>query len=297
MERQDVRAASPGAEERERAGAVGDREPACGGEDREPACGGEARPARFTEVFADARPPLPCGREVAVEAPVAIEVNGIGYAVMMATPSRLEDYATGFALGEGLIAGARDVAEVIVHEAPNGWIVRLILRAEPGAHVLDRVRRRVTESGCGLCGLESLEALARPLPRVAEPLALERAAIFRALGELGRHQALGRRTGAVHAALLCGPDGAVRLAREDVGRHNALDKLVGAALREGVGMGDGFALLTSRCSFELVEKAVVAGLGALVTLSAPTTLALDRAAAAGLPLVVLAREDSALATG
>lgn len=203
----------------------------------------------------------------------------------------------GFALGEGLIAGADDVAEVIVHETPLGWIVRLVLRAEPGARVLDRVRRRVTESGCGLCGLESLETLARPLPRVAEPLALDRAAIFRALGELERHQALGRGTGAVHAALLCRTDGGVRLAREDVGRHNALDKLVGASLRGGVPLTGSFALLTSRCSFELVEKAVVAGVGALVTLAAPTTLALDRAAAAGLPLTVLAREDSVLASG
>ncbi len=231
-----------------------------------------------------------------MEAPVAIEVNGIGYAVMMATPSRLEDYVTGFALCEGLIAGAEDVAEVIVHEAEAGWIARLILR-DREARVLDRVRRRVTESGCGLCGLESLEALARPLPPVAAPLALDRAAIFRALGEIPRHQALGRRTGAVHGAFLCRPDGAVVLAREDVGRHNALDKLVGAALRGGTALSDGFALLTSRCSYELVEKAVVAGAGALVTLSAPTTLALDRAAAAGLPLTVLAREDSALASG
>ena len=251
----------------------------------------EARPARFTERFADARPPCPRGRDVAVEAPVAIEVNGIGYAVMMATPSHLEDFATGFALAEGLIGGAGEVAEVIVHEAPAGWIARLILR-DPRARVLDRVRRRVTESGCGLCGLESLEALARPLPPVAAPLALDRAAIFRALGELSRHQALGQRTGAAHGAFLCRPDGAILLAREDVGRHNALDKLVGAALRGDVALGGRFALLTSRCSYELVEKAVVAGLSALVTLSAPTTLALDRAKAAGLPLSVLARDDS-----
>lgn len=263
----------------------------------EPVRGSDARASRFTEVFADARPPRARGREVAVEAPVAVEVNGIGYAVMMATPVDLEDFALGFALGEGLVGGVADVADTLVHETPLGWIVRLTLRAEPGSRVLDRVRRRVTESGCGLCGLESLEALARPLPRVAAPLALDRAAIFRSLDELERHQALGRRTGAVHAALLCGPDGAARLAREDVGRHNALDKLVGAALREGVALETAFALLTSRCSFELVEKAVVAGLGALVTLSAPTTLALDRAAAAGLPLTVLARKDSALASG
>lgn len=257
----------------------------------------DAQTAAFTETFAHSGSSRRRDRAVAVEAPVAIEVNGIGYAVMMATPAALEDYVTGFALCEGLIETIDSVDEVVLHDSGNGWIVRLFLQPEAGEPVMERVRRRVTDSGCGLCGLESLEALARPLPPIPSPLRVAPSAAFRALSELPASQALGRRTGAAHAAAFCDPDGAVRLVREDVGRHNAFDKLVGAMLRTGIDPGTGFALLTSRCSYELVEKAVLAGFGALVTMSAPTSLALTRAAGAGLPLIVLAREDSVLTAG
>lgn len=236
-------------------------------------------------------------RAIAVEAPVAIEVNGLGYAVMMATPADLADFAFGFCRAERLIDGRDDVVDVDIHAAERGVILRITLIPERVDRVADRVRHRVSESSCGLCGIENLEQALRPLPRVTARSNMLDSAIFRALDALGLNQTLNRATGAVHAAALCAPDGTIRLVREDVGRHNAFDKLVGAMLAKGMGWDGGCALLSARCSFELVEKAALANCPLLVTVSAPTTLALDRAAEAGLRLVTLARSDAALEAG
>ena len=252
-----------------------------------------ARETRFTEVFASGSH-AEIAREIPVEVPVALEFNGIAYAVMMATPTDLADFVTGFAITEGLVARANEIGDVEIAETDKGWIVRVQLSAQAAAPVMERARRRVSESSCGLCGIENLEQIARPLPRIAEPLAVDPNAIFAALGALGDHQALGRRTAAVHAAAFCDLSGAILAAREDVGRHNALDKLIGALAAAGIPASEGFFLLTARCSYELVEKTVVAGGRALATISAPTTLAIDRAKAAGLALYVLTREDSLL---
>ncbi|MBB6427483.1 FdhD protein [Sphingopyxis sp. JAI128] len=233
-------------------------------------------------------------RSIAVEAPVSVEVGGIGYAVMMATPADLEDYAVGFALGEGLIEAPGQIGRVDIHPVEGGWALRIWLPPERNAIALDRARKRVSESSCGLCGIENIEEVLRPLPAVTARIATDRAAIAAALAALGDHQPLARATGAVHAAAFCSPDGAIRLVREDVGRHNALDKLIGALARAGVDPGAGFILLSARCSYELVEKTVRAGCPMLVTISAPTSLAAERGAAAGLTLVALARTDSAL---
>lgn len=214
----------------------------------------------------------------------------------MATPEDLEDLAFGFALSERLIDRAADLLDVEVHGAASGIVVRVTLDRNVAERVADRVRHRVSEASCGLCGIENLEQALRPLPRVSEAWVGEDAAIFRALAALDALQPLNRRTRAVHGAAACGADGTVRLVREDVGRHNAFDKLIGAMLRAGQGWDGGFALLTSRCSYELVEKAVLAGCPLLATISAPTTLAVTRAAEAGLPLRVLVRDDALLAT-
>ena len=236
-------------------------------------------------------------RDVAEEVPVAIEVNGVAYAVLMATPADIGDLATGFALADRLIDRADDVVDLDVHASPGlGWIVRLTLRPALGDRVADRVRHRASESSCGLCGIETLEQAMRPLPAVSAPCEAEDAAIFRAAAALRAHQPLNAATGAVHAAALCAPDGTIRAVREDVGRHNAFDKLIGAMARDALEWRGGFALLTSRCSYELVEKAVLSGCPMLATISAPTTLAVDRARAAGLPLRVLVRADAMLAT-
>nr|WP_097064253.1 formate dehydrogenase accessory sulfurtransferase FdhD [Sphingomonas guangdongensis] len=235
-------------------------------------------------------------RAVAVERPVAIEVNGLGYAVLMATPADLADLGVGFALTERLIDGASDVIDIDVHAAQQGDVLRLTVAPALAERVVARVRHRTSDSSCGLCGIENLEQALRPLPRVTADWTGDAAAIFRAYAALGEHQALNRATGAVHAAAACTEEGAIRLVREDVGRHNAFDKLIGAMARAREGWDGGFALLTSRCSFELVEKAVLSGCPMLATISAPTSLALERARTAGLPLHTLVRGDALLAS-
>lgn len=233
-------------------------------------------------------------RTLAIEAPVAVEINGLGYAVMMATPVALADFAYGFCAAERLIDGAADVVDVSVHGVAAGTVLRITLAEQCVARVAERVRHRVSESSCGLCGIENLEQALRPLPVVPAGTPVADTAIFRALAGLRAHQPLNGATGAVHAAALCAADGAIVMVREDVGRHNAFDKLVGAMLRAGRGWDDGFALLSARCSYELVEKAALAGCPVLVTISAPTSLAVTRAGEAGIRLVALARADAAL---
>ena len=231
-------------------------------------------------------------RAVPLEAPVAVSILGIGYAVMMATPADLEDFAYGFARAERLIDGAADVVGVEIREEKRGVLLGIELVPERHDRVLARVRHRAAESSCGLCGIENLEQALRPLPALPPPGRIEAAAIFRALEAIRAHQPLNAETGAVHAAAHCDAAGNVVAAREDVGRHNAFDKLVGHCLRGGRDMGGGFALLTARGSYELVEKAALAGVPMLVTISAPTSLAVERAKESGLTFVALARADS-----
>jgi len=236
----------------------------------------------------------PTEREVAVERPIALEFNGIGYAVMMVTPGDLDDFAVGFALSERLIETREDVVAMDRHETPNGSLLRVTIVASKLQAVADRVRHRVSESSCGLCGIENLEQALRPLPQITSMSAATPDHIFLALDTLRARQPLNRRTGAVHAAALCSASGEIRLVREDVGRHNAFDKLIGAMARADRDWNGGFALLSSRCSYELVEKAALANCPMLVTISAATDLALDRANGCGLRLITLARSDALL---
>ncbi len=236
----------------------------------------------------------PAVREWVPEAPVALEFNGLSYAVMMATPVDLADFAAGFALAEGLAARASDVTDVAVTEVELGWIVRANLAGLGAEQLTERVRTRVAESSCGLCGIENLEAVARPLPPVPVHATIGADAIFTALAALHGRQPLSRATGASHAAAWADPSGTIGCLREDVGRHNALDKLVGAMARENRAIAPGFVVSTARCSYEIVEKAVRAGATTLVTISLPTTMAVARAEAAGLSLWALAREDGVL---
>lgn len=225
---------------------------------------------------------------------MAVSFLGIGYAVMMATPADLEDFAVGFARSERLIDTVADVVGIDVREADNGLLLGIELVPERHDRVIERVRHRVAESSCGLCGIENLEQALRPLPRVPVPVKIGAPTIFRALDAIGANQPVNEATGAVHAAAWCDAAGEVVAAREDVGRHNAFDKLVGHMMRTGLDPAAGFALLTARCSYELVEKAALAGIPLLATISAPTDLAVRRAREAGLTLVSLARPDSFL---
>lgn len=254
-----------------------------------------ARNFTFREHFADGAPSRRIYRALAEEAPIAIEINGIGYAVMMATPTDLADYALGFCLSEQLIASPEEF--VSADAAPvdaGGWMLRVQLAASGAAPLLERARLRLAEGSCGLCGIESLEQVMRPLTPVKARIEVAPAAVFRAADALGDMQVLGQATRAAHAAALCAADGTVLLVREDVGRHNAFDKLLGAAAHAGLAPAAHFVLLTARCSFELVQKAVIAGVPMLATISAASTLAVEQAAAHGVRLISLARRDSLL---
>lgn len=239
---------------------------------------------------------------IPVEAPIAIETNGIAYAVMMATPIDIEDFVSGFLMAEGL-AAAHEVGDVAVHRVENGdwgtgYVARVNLPPERLGAIVERARRRVGDSSCGICGIEGVEAALRPLPALVRDSAATPQAIRRGLDALRAAQKLGRETRATHAAAFCNEAGQLLAVREDVGRHNALDKLVGALARAAIDPGQGFIIVTSRCSYELVEKTARAGCPLLVAISAPTDLAVRRARAVGLRLCFVARDDTMLmATG
>ncbi len=222
------------------------------------------------------------------EVPVAILINSQSYAVMMATPADLRDFAVGFALSEGLVRHWSHIANVLVMPSGDGFAVDLAI------HEANIVRERmVTRSmegrvGCGLCGIEELaDAIRMPAASVPD-VAMSEMAVGRAYDALPNHQPMNAVNRTVHAAAWCSVDGAIVLAREDVGRHNALDKLIGAMALQQL-RPDGFALMSSRCSHELVQKCAVAGIGALATVSAPTALAYKLAKQAGLKLAALSK--------
>jgi FdhD protein len=227
---------------------------------------------------------------VAEEVPVAMEFNGISHAVMLATPCDLEDFALGFSLSEGIINSPADLYSIEVIESEQGLIVRQEISTECFAKLKQYRRNLAGRTGCGLCGTESLNQALRPVQRVAHDFHVDAAAISRALQLIRAPQLLHQATGAVHAAAWCDADGEISMLREDVGRHNALDKLVGALAHNGIVADRGFALVTSRASYEMVQKAATAGIAVLVAISAPTALAIDMALNANVALVGFARE-------
>ena len=230
-------------------------------------------------------------REVPAEVPVGIAYDSAPYVVVMASPGDIEDLAVGFTLTEQ-VAPYAAIQRVSVSEAPEGLIADVLLDPAAGeSHVRARRRTLESRSSCGLCGVETLREAMRPIRLVGEGPRVTHMALQRALAELEAAQPLGALTRATHAAALADADGGVRLVREDVGRHNALDKLLGAALRAGIDPAEGMVIITSRCSYEMVEKAAAAGVTILAAISAPTALAIDRAEAAGLTLIALARAD------
>lgn len=228
---------------------------------------------------------------VADEVPVALEYNGISHAVMLATPLDLHDFALGFSLSEGILENAGELYGVEEEASALGITLHLSVAAGAFARLKERRRSLAGRTGCGLCGTESLEHVARPLPTLPDTPALSRAAIARAMSQFCALQTLQQATGAVHAAAWCSADGEVRWLREDVGRHNALDKLIGALALNDVRAADGFIAVTSRASFEMVQKTVAAGVPLLAAVSAPTSFAVATAERAGLTLVGFARQQ------
>jgi len=231
---------------------------------------------------------------LADEVPVALVFNGVTHAVMLATPADLEDFALGFGLTEGLLQHAGELYGVDVEPVAEGIEVRMDVAAACAFRLAERRRTLAGRTGCGLCGTDSLSQVRRPLPPVAT-IAVAPQALAVAQRALRTHQSLQALTGATHAAAFCGVDGQVVIAREDVGRHNALDKLVGAMVRASTDPATGFVCITSRASFEMVQKSAMAGVGLLAAVSAPTALAVDTAQACGLTLAGFVRGDDLVA--
>jgi FdhD protein len=230
-------------------------------------------------------------RVIPEEAAVAFTYNGGTYAVMMATPQDLEDFAVGFSHTEGIISSGDEIRHFEIIEDDIGVELRMWLSDARAAALGERRRHLAGPTGCGLCGIESLAEALRPPPRVRATETFTPADIMRALEALAPRQELNLQTRAVHAAAFWEPGAGLVAVREDVGRHNALDKLGGALLRQGIAGQTGLVLLTSRVSVEMVQKAAVLGVPVLVAVSAPTALVVRTAEAAGITLVAIARGD------
>jgi FdhD protein len=228
---------------------------------------------------------------VAEEMPVGMLYNGVSFAVMMLTPHDLEDFALGFSLSEGLIAEPGQLQSVEQHELIEGIQLAITVVPEAPAARLDGAPKRLLpgRGSCGICGTRELEDAVRQPGCIRNPGSFRSTAFERALAQLPLNQPMNAATGAVHAAAWADAEGQILLVREDVGRHNALDKLIGAMARAGIAPDSGMLLLTSRASYEMVTKAASAGIGFMAAISAPTALAIELARSAGLCLVGFAR--------
>ena len=229
---------------------------------------------------------------LAAEVPVSLCYNGVAHVVMMASPSDLEDFAVGFSLSERILESVADIEALDVREVDRGTLVDLRVSEAANARVSARRRNLPGQASCGICGVIELEAALPDLPKVAARPTASLAAVKSAVASLREHQPLNAQTRSLHGAAFADQSGAIVLTREDIGRHNALDKLIGAAARQDISLEEGFALLSSRCSVELVQKAVIAGIPLMVTVSAPTTLAVELAEEAGLTLFCMAGDSS-----
>jgi FdhD protein len=228
---------------------------------------------------------IPTNDQIAEEMPLALIYNGISHAVMLGTPSDLEDFALGFSLSEGLIQQTQDLRDIEIVPTALGIELRLEIGSQAFYGFKTTRRQLAGRTGCGLCGQESLEQAIRPIPKVGNQLRITAQAIECAVSQLPDWQVLHQATGGVHAAAWADTQGNIRYLREDVGRHNALDKLLGALFKHKVDRHNGFLLLTSRASHELVYKAAYAGIELIAAVSAPTSLALKHAQQADLSLV------------
>lgn len=228
---------------------------------------------------------------LAEEVPVALSYNGVSHAVMLATPEHVEDFAVGFSLSECIIERLGEITDLEVLHRPLGIEVRMQIIGLRDAALRGRRRSLAGRTGCGLCGLESLEQMSPRVVSRSHDFVIGAAALPRALAALDGMQALHRLTGAVHAAAWCGPGGELHLLREDVGRHNALDKMIGALAIGRRAFSDGFALMTSRASYEVVQKAAAVGIPIVAAVSAPTGMAVRLAQEAGITLVGFLRGD------
>ena len=231
---------------------------------------------------------------VAEEVPVALVFNGISHAVMLASPNDLEDFALGFGLTEGLLANRGELYGVDIERDERGISVLLEVAAACEWRLKERRRNLTGRTGCGLCGTESLDQVSRSVP-AAPSVQLQPGVLARGQRALREWQSLQQLTGAAHAAAWCDLHGRIVMLREDIGRHNALDKLVGAMTLAEVDTQQGWVLVTSRASFEMVQKTAMSGAGVLAAVSAPTSMAVDLAQRCGLALAGFVRGDDCVA--
>jgi FdhD protein len=254
---------------------------------------GYARPTEPRDfIRLRGRDAMPASAVVAEEVPVALVYNGRPYVVVMATPTDLEDLAVGFSVTEGIVAGARDLRGVEVVRASHGIEVQMEVSSTDAERLSDRARGLVARTGCGLCGVETIGDALRVPAVVDNTLFVAPDALWKAASELSRRQTINNETSTVHGAGWATPDGEVHVVREDVGRHNALDKVLGALGRDGRAANAGFVVVTSRASYEMVQKAAMCGVELLAAISRPTGLAIRFAEAANVTLAALVRGES-----
>jgi len=229
--------------------------------------------------------------QVAEEMPVALVYHDVPHVVMLATPADLEDYAVGFTLSEGLVERADEIRGVEVVQGEASADVKISVAWERFTQLLQRRRNLAGRTGCGLCGAETAEDAIRECPAVPAGVTLSAAELHAAMAQLSGRQPINARTGSVHAAAWVVPGEGIKVVREDVGRHNALDKTIGALARVKTDFASGYMLITSRASYEMVQKCATVGIPLLVALSAPTAFAVRLAQRTGLTLVAFARAD------
>ena len=229
---------------------------------------------------------------VAVELPVGLEFNGISHAVMLASPADLEDFALGFSLSEGIIASPAEFYGCDIEPRDEGCLVKIEIASERFAALKQRRRNLAGRTGCGLCGTEALEQVARELSPVQQSAAIAPSVLMAGMRAMQLRQPMQQQSGATHAAAWLDDAGQLVCVREDVGRHNALDKLIGALSRQKINFSRGALLLTSRASYEMVQKAATMGIGTIAAISAPTSFAVELAERAGVALIGFMRDTS-----
>ena len=233
-----------------------------------------------------------CEDDVAEEVPIALEYNGISHAVMLASPYDLEDFALGFSLSEGILKDRSELYECEIVAGAQGIQVQMQIATERFVTLKDKRRNLTGRTGCGLCGAETLAQAVRRPDAVAGSTAFSATQIYAGMKAMQGRQRLQRYTGATHAAAWMNADGSLDLVREDIGRHNALDKLIGAMADEKRDFTNGAALITSRASYEMVQKSATMGIGFLAAISAPTSLAIQLAEESNVTLVGFVRSNS-----
>lgn len=229
-------------------------------------------------------------RPITNEVPVVLEYNCVTFAVMMASPTDLIDFAYGFSLTEGIIGEKKDIIYAQIKDAPKGKVAAIEINAH-AFHQLEKYNRALSgRTGCGLCGVDKLEQAIKPLEKVVSDLRVPAAQIHSSMQKIKEHQHLNQETGALHAAGFVSDNGEIIAVREDVGRHNALDKLIGHLMRENIDASSGYVLITSRCSFEMVQKCAIAGIPVIAAVSATTELAIELAEEARISVIAFARK-------